>query len=657
MRIWGLFVRGRVRRAGRFGASILVVAAVWLAAGAAVAGTGSESLSASPTQNLADVGLTSVAVTGSSFVAGASIQVQQCSSVPGRGLCVGIADLTVGLDGAFSTSVAVSYNMRGFAPGSGPFCDTSSTTTCDLMVVSTGGGDAGTVLASTPLTFAGHTAQPPVAVLTVTPDSGSSPLEVQVSGEGSYDPDLLGGLTDYTFDFGDGTPTKKGFSAGWPHTYAAAGDYTVTLTVTDTDGEQDTDTHLVSVGGPANNLPNAYIYDSYPTTAQVGSPVSFEFYGNDLDSGVDLSLDFGDESPAFIGDETSGNTDHIYTQAGSYIPVLTVTDDQNATTVYQGLHAIVVSAPDPNLPPEAQNQSVTTAEDTAKSVTLTATDPNVGDTLTYTVTSGPTHGTIAGTAPNLVYTPFSNYNGPDQISFVASDGTLSAPVATVSITVTPVNDAPSVVGAGTTIPVVGMIEGKPTSTQSGAFTDADDSAATAYQATISWGDGTSEQGSITKRPNVKGVYAVNSAGFQSLRHAYARFGTYDVTLTVIDGPHVVTRLQFRVSVSDAPLDVQVLNNDGRVNRLYPPGARAVACATDTNPLGTRADVTATINWGDGSSMTTTTSGDITGCPKGSTFSIRASHTYTKKASFTITVTLTSVGGSTATDSNKFKILA
>jgi hypothetical protein len=94
-----------------------------------------------------------------------------------------------------------------------------------------------------------------------------------------------------------------------------------------------------------------------------------------------------------------------------------------------------------NRPPVAQNQSVTTAEDTAKAITLSATDVD-GDALTYAVASGPSHGSLGGTAPNLTYTPAANYNGPDALTFSVSDGTATSAPATVTITVTPVNDAP-----------------------------------------------------------------------------------------------------------------------------------------------------------------------------------------------------------------------
>jgi hypothetical protein len=94
-----------------------------------------------------------------------------------------------------------------------------------------------------------------------------------------------------------------------------------------------------------------------------------------------------------------------------------------------------------SIAPVANAQSVTTAEDIAKAITLTGTDVD-GGTLTYSVVAGPSHGTLSGTAPALTYTSAANYNGPDNFTFKVNDGTVDSNIATVNITVTAVNDAP-----------------------------------------------------------------------------------------------------------------------------------------------------------------------------------------------------------------------
>src|SRR5262245_4886559 len=63
----------------------------------------------------------------------------------------------------------------------------------------------------------------------------------------------------------------------------------------------------------------------------------------------------------------------------------------------------------------SEPQSLTTPEDTALAVTLTATGSTAA--LTFAVTQVPAHGTLTGTPPNVSYTPAANYFGDDSFSF------------------------------------------------------------------------------------------------------------------------------------------------------------------------------------------------------------------------------------------------
>ena len=95
-----------------------------------------------------------------------------------------------------------------------------------------------------------------------------------------------------------------------------------------------------------------------------------------------------------------------------------------------------------NAPPVAGDQAVTTDEDTPVAITLTASDPDGGDTLTYSIVTGPAHGQLSGDAPELIYTPDPDSYGSDSFTFVANDGLVDSNEATVSITINPANDPP-----------------------------------------------------------------------------------------------------------------------------------------------------------------------------------------------------------------------
>jgi len=100
-----------------------------------------------------------------------------------------------------------------------------------------------------------------------------------------------------------------------------------------------------------------------------------------------------------------------------------------------------------NRPPVAVSDSYTTTEDTpltvpAPGVLVNDTDAD-GNPLTAILVAGPANGSVT-LSPNggFTYTPRANFFGSDSFTYKANDGQADSNTATVSITVTPGNDAP-----------------------------------------------------------------------------------------------------------------------------------------------------------------------------------------------------------------------
>ncbi|WP_199524821.1 Ig-like domain-containing protein [Pseudoalteromonas sp. bablab_jr011] len=94
-----------------------------------------------------------------------------------------------------------------------------------------------------------------------------------------------------------------------------------------------------------------------------------------------------------------------------------------------------------NVAPVANDTLITTQEDTTITFTALASDED-NDPLVYTKLSLPKYGQLTGEGPEYTYTPNINFVGTDQFTFSVNDGEEDSNTATITITVTPVNDAP-----------------------------------------------------------------------------------------------------------------------------------------------------------------------------------------------------------------------
>jgi len=201
-----------------------------------------------------------------------------------------------------------------------------STSSQVVRVESASGGDGGED---------GGANQPPSAVIRtlvggrqVAVVDGDAPLTVTFDGSGSSDPD--GDALAYRWNFGDNSQATGPLAS---HTYAVAGDYTVTLTVTDTAGNQVQASTVVKVSAGSaeedSTPPVARILVS-PAVGELERPLTFDGTSSAAGAGggriTRYLWNFGDGSTG-----EGATLVHAYRQLGEYTVTLIVVDDQGAS--------------------------------------------------------------------------------------------------------------------------------------------------------------------------------------------------------------------------------------------------------------------------------------------------------------------------------------
>ena len=202
---------------------------------------------------------------------------------------------------------------------------------------------------------------------------------------------------------------------------------------------------------PVNDPPTA-TPQTFRTAAS--TPVNITLAGNDPD-GDTLTPAFVVGSGPTNGSLVVSGTILTYTPNAAFIGTdsFRFTVNDGTVTSAQATVTIIVE-PINRAPVAVADGSYSTSEDTTRNLAAPGvlgndTDAD-GDTLTAVLVSGVTHGTLALNANgSFAYTPATNYSGPDSFTYRARDGSLDSNVVTVSLTVTPVNDAPVLAPIGT----------------------------------------------------------------------------------------------------------------------------------------------------------------------------------------------------------------
>jgi len=164
-----------------------------------------------------------------------------------------------------------------------------------------------------------------VAVIQANPTQGRSPLEVVFDGSASRDP--AGSISEYLWDFGDGSEVASG--AKVTHIYSRPGSFLVTLVVTGPSGVGRATTWIY-----VDNTPPTADFTFWPADPMRKEAIDFDASPSYDPDGeiVAYHWDFGDGTTA-EGKVVS----HAYDSDGVYTVVLTVVDDAGAESSATGV--------------------------------------------------------------------------------------------------------------------------------------------------------------------------------------------------------------------------------------------------------------------------------------------------------------------------------
>jgi len=267
--------------------------------------------------------------------------------------------------------------------------------------------------------------------------------------DGDGDMDVLSGHNNiawYEYD---------GLESFITHTVSSSGASSVYAVDVDGDGDMDVVTakqpDLVWYENDGSQRFTSHIIASDITNGHSAYAVDF-----DGDGDVDLLSASGyyDKISWYENDGSQSFTTHIITtdaDDAQSVYAADVDGDGDLDVLSAALGDSKISWYEINYSPVANDTAITSSEDRDYTGMLSASDSD-GDALTYSIIIGPANGraTVSDNATGTFsYRPVEDYTGLDSLIFSVTDSVLSD-IATVSITVTAVNDAPVAVTAAVT---------------------------------------------------------------------------------------------------------------------------------------------------------------------------------------------------------------
>jgi hypothetical protein len=186
---------------------------------------------------------------------------------------------------------------------------------------------------------------------------------------------------------------------------------------------------------PVNDAPE--VRDVSAVTAE-RVPVELELVGTDVDAD---RLFYSIVSAPSHGQLTGSGANLVYLSEWGFSGTDRFTFKANDGSTHSSVGTVTIQVTPINQAPVAGAFSAVTDEDMPLSLTLNGVDLE-GSDLTYTVVRPPSKGVLSGDGAIRQYAPNLDFNGTDSFTFKVSDGELDSGLATVTIRVNPINDAP-----------------------------------------------------------------------------------------------------------------------------------------------------------------------------------------------------------------------
>ncbi len=282
-------------------------------------------------------------------------------------------------------------------------------------------------------------------------NQGNAPVAVDDTATVAEDSEVSVAVLSNDSDADGDTLTIESFTQGTNGSVVISGSNLVytpsanfngsdSFTYTINDGTGLTDTATVSVTVTAVNDNPVANDDSATTEEDVAVTISLVANDTDID-GDSLSIEsVGTASNGSV--VNNGNGTVTYTPNAGFFgsdSFTYVVSDGSATDTA----TVRVTVTEVTNAPVAVDDTATVAEDSEVSVAVLSNDSDAdGDTLTIESFTQGTNGSVVISGSNLVYTPSANFNGSDSFTYTINDGTGLTDTATVSVTVTAVNDNP-----------------------------------------------------------------------------------------------------------------------------------------------------------------------------------------------------------------------